>query len=65
MTRLVDYLSSRSNWTLIRMGLAIVVAIGLADYLTGYELSLFIFYLVPVSLVTPFCPSCSGCPGKP
>jgi signal transduction histidine kinase len=30
--------------------LALVVVIGVADYLTGFELSLFVFYLLPVCL---------------
>ncbi|MFA5073163.1 MAG: diguanylate cyclase [Nitrospirota bacterium] len=50
--RLIEYLGSRSAWTLMQTALAFVVAIGFADYLTGHELSLFLFYLVPVAIVT-------------
>ena len=33
-------------------GLSLVIAIGAVDYLTGYELSLSVLYLIPVSLVS-------------
>lgn len=37
-------------WSL--WGLALVVLIGLVDWVTGPEIALSIFYLVPVSLMT-------------
>jgi diguanylate cyclase (GGDEF)-like protein len=52
--RLIEYLSSLSRPSLIRTGLASVLIIGTADYLTGSELSLFILYLLPVAVVATF-----------
>jgi diguanylate cyclase (GGDEF)-like protein len=54
MKRLIEYLSSRSAWTLAWMGLTTVIAIGFADYWTGHELTIFIFYIVPVAFVASF-----------
>lgn len=36
------------------LGLAFIVAVGVIDFLTGYELAFSLFYLVPISLVTWF-----------
>jgi diguanylate cyclase (GGDEF)-like protein len=47
----VEYLNSRSRFTLISIGLLLVALIGIADFVTGHQLSIFIFYLVPVTLV--------------
>jgi diguanylate cyclase (GGDEF)-like protein len=52
MTRLAEYLGTRSAWTLVGIGLAAVLAIGIGDYLAGLELSLFILYLAPVMIVS-------------
>jgi len=49
--------------TALITGFSLIVVIGLCDYLTGYELSLSIFYLVPVSLLawtTGTWPSLAG-----
>jgi diguanylate cyclase (GGDEF)-like protein len=43
---------SRSLW--ITIGLSLLCAVGLLDYLTGYELSFALFYLFPIALVTWF-----------
>lgn len=43
---------SRSLW--ITTGLSLLCAVGLLDYLTGYELSFALFYLFPIALVTWF-----------
>jgi diguanylate cyclase (GGDEF)-like protein len=43
---------SRSLW--ITIGLVLLCAVGLLDYLTGYELSFALFYLFPIALVTWF-----------
>jgi diguanylate cyclase (GGDEF)-like protein len=37
--------------TALVTGFCLIVVIGLCDYITGYELSLSIFYLIPVSLL--------------
>lgn len=39
-------------WTII--GLALITVVGLVDYLTGYEISLSLFYLIPISLLAWF-----------
>ena len=41
----------RSAAVLISLGYALLAAIGTVDYLAGYELSLSIFYLLPIALV--------------
>ncbi len=46
------YLSKQSRPFLISLGLILVGLIGAADYVTGTELSISIFYLLPISLVT-------------
>ena len=35
-------------------GFALIVAVGIVDFLTGYEIAFSLFYLIPVSLVTWF-----------
>jgi diguanylate cyclase (GGDEF)-like protein len=54
MTRLRLYLANRSAWALIRMGLVVVLVIGVVDFWTGHELSIFILYLAPVMIVSAF-----------
>ena len=51
---LVEYLGSRSRTLILSTGLALVLLVGAADYLLGHNVSFFIFYLVPVSLVAWF-----------
>ena len=43
---------SKSVWAIC--GLALILAIGILDFLTGYEIAFSLFYLIPVSLVTWF-----------
>lgn len=50
--KLLAYLEKQSFLSLIVTGLVLVGLIGLTDYLTGYELSFSIFYLIPILLVT-------------
>jgi len=40
----------RSLW--IITGLALICGVGVLDYLTGYELSLSLFYLIPIAMLT-------------
>jgi signal transduction histidine kinase len=49
--RIVDSLSRLSKTTLLMLGFAMLMAIGLLDYLTGAELSFSVFYLLPIALV--------------
>ncbi|MEO7622057.1 MAG: GGDEF domain-containing protein [Gallionella sp.] len=41
--------SGRPPWIIFLAGLVLLVIIGLVDYITGYELSFFIFYLIPIT----------------
>jgi diguanylate cyclase (GGDEF)-like protein len=43
---------SKSFWVII--GLTFIVGLGLLDFLTGYEVSFSLFYLLPISLVVWF-----------
>jgi signal transduction histidine kinase len=48
------YLRRRSKAFLITSGFTLVLLIGVADYVTGAELSISIFYLIPISLSVIF-----------
>jgi diguanylate cyclase (GGDEF)-like protein/PAS domain S-box-containing protein len=49
-----------SKLSLKLIGLVSVAFIGVLDYLTGYEISLTVFYLIPISIVTWFAGKRSG-----
>jgi len=49
-----EYLDKQSKWHWITLGFAIVVFVGVIDHLTGPELFVSIFYLLPIFLVTWF-----------
>ncbi len=53
-------LEAWSKPSLLAASIAIVVAVGWADYLTGYELFVFIFYLFAVFLAAWFVSTSSG-----
>ncbi len=57
LTRL---LGGRSTVQLIAIGFALSGLVGAIDYLTGFELSLSIFYLIPVALVSWYGPRWAG-----
>jgi diguanylate cyclase (GGDEF)-like protein len=48
------FLNKRGSFFWTTIGIVGVAGIGLADYLTGWELSFSIFYLIPIVLVTWF-----------
>ncbi len=48
------YLTRQSSSSLILLGFTLVVFVGVADYVTGAEVSISIFYLIPISLLTFF-----------
>ncbi len=52
LTRTGGYFDQRPKPLLIILGLAIVFLVGVADYLTGAELRISIFYLIPIVLIT-------------
>ncbi len=46
-----DILGKQPRWLLISEALILVVLIGLVDFQTGYEVSLYVFYSIPILLV--------------
>jgi len=50
--RPLDVLDGPRTWIFVVAGFLLVVIIGAADYFTGYELSLSMFYLIPIFLVS-------------
>ncbi len=46
----LDWLSRQSKKSSLLLGILLALIVGVADYLTGYELNFSIFYLIPVSL---------------
>ena len=54
VSQLLQSLERRSRRTLICAGLAILVVIGIVDYLTGFEILFSVFYLLEVGLATWF-----------
>jgi signal transduction histidine kinase len=51
---IVHFLQNRSRAWLIALSFVLVVVIGIADYLTRFERSLLVFYVLPVSLAAWF-----------
>jgi len=51
MKDIIEYLSKKPKVFSIILGVVSLLFIGIVDYLTGYQLGLSIFYLVPISLV--------------
>jgi hypothetical protein len=51
LNALDGFLNKRSPTQISALGLLLVALVGIADHLTGYELSFSIFYLVPIVLV--------------
>jgi diguanylate cyclase (GGDEF)-like protein len=54
MKDLVSYLSKRNKVFWGITGVFLVLLMGVIDYITGYELSFALFYLIPISLVAWF-----------
>jgi hypothetical protein len=50
--RLMEFLNGLARPRLIGAGIALVPAVGVVDYVTGWEFSFGIFYLLPICLVT-------------
>jgi diguanylate cyclase (GGDEF)-like protein len=44
------WLASRSQWQILALALCALAGIGFIDYVTGYEVSLSLFYLAPVGI---------------
>lgn len=49
-----EYLNKKSKIFLITLGLISVLIVGCFDYITGYEISFSLFYLLPIFLITWF-----------
>jgi hypothetical protein len=49
-----EYLNRQSKAFLIVSGFTLVLLVGVVDYVTGAELSVSIFYLIPISLSVLF-----------
>jgi diguanylate cyclase (GGDEF)-like protein len=54
MKDIVDHLNKQSKSRLTALGFFIIVLVGILDHLTGPELFVSIFYLIPIFLVTWF-----------
>jgi hypothetical protein len=54
MDGIIAYLGKQSKAFLILTNLLILVVIGAVDYLTGYEIGLSLFYLIPISFAVWF-----------
>ena len=52
--KIIASLEERSQFFWATTGLAFILAVGMVDFLTGYELAFSLFYLIPISLVTWF-----------
>lgn len=52
MINVIEYLNKQSKSFLIIVGFLVIGVVGFIDYLTGEEISLSIFYLIPIFLVT-------------
>jgi len=55
MLKLIDKLRAIPKWVAVLVSLILVGVLGIADYVTGPEVSFSIFYLAPISLVTLAC----------
>lgn len=54
MERIANFLRKQSHATLFIEALALAAAIGFIDYLTGYEVTVFPFYSIPILLMVWF-----------
>ncbi len=54
MNSFTTYFSGLSRAALLILALAMVLAVGITDYLTGYYLGFFLFYLIPISFAAWF-----------
>jgi hypothetical protein len=53
----INMVASLENWsktTWAVVGFFLIAVVGLLDFLTGYEISFSLFYLIPISLVVWF-----------
>jgi diguanylate cyclase (GGDEF)-like protein len=60
MPSVYAFLEKQSRATILVLGSLLIAVLGVLDYVTGPDLSLFIFYLIPVSLATWFAGPAAG-----
>lgn len=60
MPSVYAFLEKQSRAAILVLGSLLIAVLGALDYMTGPDLSLFIFYLVPVSLATWFAGNTAG-----
>ncbi len=60
ITKITSYLNKQGQTSIISAGLMLTAVIGILDFLTGYEISLSMFYLVPLWLVAWYAGRSSG-----
>jgi diguanylate cyclase (GGDEF)-like protein len=58
--KILSYFEKQSRLSVSLVGLIIIVIVGVIDYLTGYEVELAIFYLIPIAFVAWFAGRRSG-----
>jgi diguanylate cyclase (GGDEF)-like protein len=54
MVNLLSYFEKQSKSYIVLVGFALIGVIGIADFLSGYELAFSVFYVIPIALVTWF-----------
>jgi len=52
--RLLDYFEGKPRWLVAGLGFAAIGIVGVMDFVTGRELSIAVFYLLPIAFVTWF-----------
>ena len=60
LEKTLSYFEKQSRLLVSLIGLIIIVFVGVIDYLTGYEIELAIFYLIPIAFVTWFAGKRNG-----
>ena len=60
MPSVYAFLEKQPRAAILILGFLLIAALGTLDYMTGPDVSLFIFYLIPVSLATWFAGPTSG-----
>ncbi|MBI4179797.1 response regulator [bacterium] len=60
MTGLLDFLGARSERVVFALGVILSVAVGLADYVTGQQITFSVFYTIPIAMVSWFVGFRSG-----
>ena len=54
MSKLTEFFEHKSKPFLITLNIVLLLCIGLIDYVTGYEIGISLFYLIPISFAAWF-----------